>query len=80
MKIYRDGSGRVCYIEPMTAQIFRDRRHQGDRRSKRKLAGRIHCRRRFIDRRRHPYETDDKRWWLKTNYVDRELIVDTGRR
>jgi hypothetical protein len=63
----------------MTAQIFRDRRHQDDRRSKRKFAGRIHCRRRFKDRRRYPCEVDGKRWWLKINYVDRELVVDNGR-
>lgn len=47
----------------------------GERRSRRSVAGRIHCRRRCRDRRR--YQADSAaRWWLKANYVDKELLVD----
>jgi hypothetical protein len=60
----------------MKADIFRDRRNADDRRNLKKLAARIHCRRRGNDRRRYRCESDGNRWWLKINYVDREMIVN----
>jgi hypothetical protein len=60
----------------MTSHIFRDRRIPGERRNKRNFAGRIHCRRQSRERRRYQCESDSRRWWLKINYVDREMIVD----
>lgn len=55
--------------------IFKDRRVNGERRGTRSVAGRIHCRRRCRDRRRYQADSNS-RWWLKANYVDKELLVE----
>jgi hypothetical protein len=77
--IYQDDFGTVCYIGPMKTNMFRDRRNATERRNLRALATRIHCRRRGFDRRRRQCESDSLGWWLRTNYVDREMIVNKPR-
>lgn len=59
----------------MSKDIFQDRRSGSDRRGAQRVSGQIHCRRRSDERRKTNEPEAGQPWWLRTRYVDREMLV-----